>query len=498
MRRRVEASVLAMVLAACGGGATGGGSQGDATGATATAPAPVEGSVVAGGQTIVSADGALTVEVPPGNPVVTVSPGSFDASGLHEDFEVLGSWELGPSGARFDPPVTLTFRGGIPDATPLVFVLLIDGDQLRVAPETVVEVGDDGLVVGAEVARFSEVVVMRHGASDLVMRPAKYTGPVGSEISAFWELFTWSPALDAALGILATPEESFDLFADGWGSFPYLAVTTAVPFAAGSVQTVSGPTTQAWLEWEEEDGYVVYGTGEFLCAAPGPGTFGFRVQLEMTPEALGAYLVYQAPGAAVSGGPAAVFELVSDGPTLVDLGVRATADCREIVDRRALLDRAVRHYCEQILFAGIDLVSCAEPVVPQLESLEAEVEGEDLVFHISIDPRLRPAAEWDEDQIRITPKAGETVYCFDRVLFGETDTRCTTEDGADVDGVSVDSDDSDGRFVIRGACGVFDLRWLDERCVGETEVEMLEAWFFRSGEETGTGASVTALWEPQF
>jgi len=51
--------------------------------------------------------------------------------------------------------------------------------------------------------------------------------------------------------------------------------------------------------------------------------------------------------------------------------------------------------------------------------------------------------------------------------------------------------------TIEGACEMFDLAWMVDGCEGGIGIELVRAWFLRSGEEISTGHSVTFTWEPE-
>ena len=207
-RSFIIAAAMVAILAACGGG--GDGDQGSSTEVAAseqTADAsggdselaepsspelsPSEASSATSNidVTVTSDDGVLEVFVPAqsGPAEITIEP--LDLT--DPEVQAIG-YELGPDGAKFSEPVTLTFSlpagdWAADDGVPL---LTFASDSEDVPPATVSRDGDT-VTVTADITHFSSFVVVNDGAGvftllpDLVGVPADGSAQVGVGGSVF-------------------------------------------------------------------------------------------------------------------------------------------------------------------------------------------------------------------------------------------------------------------------------------------------------------------------
>lgn len=149
---------LALLIAACGGGDAG------------------------DGDGVSSPDGLLTV-TGGGDIAITVSEGDVDD--LPDDVAgvlIGGVYELGPDGATFDDPVTVTFEADVaPGTVPALFVY--DGTGFEALGNATVERGPDGVLVSGELDHFSTVVALGLDM-ELTFSPDAVTLAVGESFTA--------------------------------------------------------------------------------------------------------------------------------------------------------------------------------------------------------------------------------------------------------------------------------------------------------------------------
>jgi len=241
------AMALALLAGACGGGGDGATttSAGTLPGSTAASTTAV-GTTNAPAQEVTSDDGALTVSVPAGQIAepVTVAASDVDTSFLDPAVEVLGAYDLGPDGAVFSEPVTVTFRTGIPETpgeVPVLTVVYGAPDAWAAPGETTVEAVGGFLVTTFVMDHFTTVVELRPHAM-LQLDPPSFEGDVGARFSA-------------GVNLVLVPRR---------GDLEDLQVNREhlSRFSSGVIEAGGG------------SGF--YSAG-FVCASHGEGTYGFNL-----------------------------------------------------------------------------------------------------------------------------------------------------------------------------------------------------------------------------
>ena len=182
MRRRrgiaiaAVAALLVVLTAACGGGGGDG--------------------VAFEGETVRSGDGVLTLEIPAGAAaegieieVTRIADGDLPQELQGVDGVVVVGYELGPDGAQFSQPVTLTFRVDPADhgidlpegAVPLGLLLTenADGDLESLPGEVSYEDGE--LVVRAAMTHFSPAIFVFDDNSAVLLEPREIELAVGGQ-----------------------------------------------------------------------------------------------------------------------------------------------------------------------------------------------------------------------------------------------------------------------------------------------------------------------------
>lgn len=231
-------SALFLLLAACGGAEQ------------------TEASTVASAQQVVSADGAVAISAEPGSVAVSVVAADFDETRLGSGLALMGAYEFGPDGARFEDPVTVAFTlDAEADLTPVF--LLVESEAGWEFPTQWIVVDEGVMRVIAELDHFSGGSYVRVEDE----QPAPAAGlPVVTDIRLN------PPAFTQPVDGIQTITGSFNVSTDGRSEQGFLRVQTRLEIPQASRGVLE-------LQQGNPDPTEV----EVRCAAEGTGRYEYRV-----------------------------------------------------------------------------------------------------------------------------------------------------------------------------------------------------------------------------
>ena len=422
MTRLSPLIVFWVVAAACAGSA----GDGSTSSAPTTTPAPA-----------ISDDGRLVFGSVGGAPEITAEALNLTALPFG-DIDVIGGYEVGPSGTEFAQPIPAVFDADIAviegEPVPLVAAFLEDDDgQWEILPTTLSAI-DGALVVETAIPHFSRLVFL--GSEQAVfLDPDDIFTFVGDEWDAYWDIvdrrFSHLTHDPGRLGLIYDDDLDRQVF----GSVRDLvdqATIDVVPLAGGVVDVVGDippeigtydffAVAPAQLIPRTSTDYVeaFFGVDRFTCTAPGSGFYGFDMALAVErPDLLFA-------GRTTSG--QLVFVRPSQG-VVIKYQVEGEARC--ISDWATFLSfLRIHHGFSMVLMEHLTMIQMPDPEADPIYSISTEMPG---YFNNRVDLRSYSASRTMGTQLTFDHLYNNSAFgcnttVFDDALQVPISTLCATE-----------------------------------------------------------------------